>query len=273
MDAHVHIHGRYRLSGFFDSATSNFRNAARSAGQGWPCDAALLLAETSEANAYGTLRRIVGSARRGIGQWTVESTRESAAIIVRNRHGEQLFVIAGRQITTAENLEVLALATDHRFADGLPVRTTLAAVIQSDAIPVIPWGFGKWTGQRGRLVAKLIEEVGKLPFYLGDTSHRLGLAPAPGEFTIGAEKGIKILPGTDPLPFASQASRPGRYGFRVQGSLSADKPATDLKRLVSIRDLSPYGETERLIQFGLNQLAMQLRKRALGRRLDPSSQD
>ena len=33
---------------------------------------------------------------------------------------------------------------DREFADGRPIPDVLAAVAEAGAIPVIPWGFGKW---------------------------------------------------------------------------------------------------------------------------------
>lgn len=52
--------------------------------------------------------------------------------------------MAGRQIVTAEKLEVLALGTDLDIDDGRPIREVLSLVTENGGLPVIPWGAGKW---------------------------------------------------------------------------------------------------------------------------------
>lgn len=265
VDAHVHVHGCFDLARFFDAAAENFSEAAQCAGLPWPGDAALLMTESAGADVFSRLRAFAqsdgGSSTETTSKWRMKTTLEPASLLARNDLGDRIFVIAGRQIVTADGLEVLALATDRRFNDGRPSRTTLSEVIDAGAIPVLPWGFGKWLGRRGRLLAGLLNEVDTTPFLLGDTSHRLRILPCPDEFRIADENAVKILPGTDPLPFPSQVSRPGSYGFRIQGTLSAQTPAADFKKLLTHGEVIPYGRGEGLLRFGINQVAMQIRNR------------
>ena len=156
---------------------------------------------------------------------------------------------------------MLALATTAHLPDGESIRKTLAAVAELDGISVLPWGFGKWTASRGRILTELLSEHGHFEFFLGDNSGRLRAAPEPGVFSYARERGIKVLPGTDPLPFRSQQDRAGSYGFWVSGSVSYETPASDLKRLLYQTDLHAYGRGEGLVRFGINQVAMQVVKR------------
>lgn len=265
MDAHVHIHCCFPISGFLDAACRNFRDAAREAGVNWPCDAVLLLTESAGANVYAELGQLAdGNAQRRNSEtssWRMVRTAEPSSLLARRSDGERLIIVAGRQIATEDGLEVLALATEKYFDDGEPTRDTVETVSNAGAIPVLPWGFGKWMGRRGRILTTLLEQVEVTPFYLGDTSHRLRAMPPPREFIVAAEKAVKVLPGTDPLPFPAQGSRPGKYGFRVAGTLSEETPAADLKALIAASQLVPFGRGEGLMRFVANQLAMQIRKR------------
>ncbi len=131
----------------------------------------------------------------------------------------------------------------------------------SGCIPVIPWGFGKWTGKRGRIIKGLLEK--EQSFFLGDNSGRSELLPYPSHFTHALERGVKILPGSDPLPFISEVNRPGCFGFSIEGSLSPDTPAEDLKRMLymSCPPFRSYGSLETGCRFVKHQVGMQVLKR------------
>lgn len=264
VDAHVHIHGCFPLSIFLDSACRNFNDAAISENLRWPCHTVLLLTESAGADFYRSLRQQADTGACSIegdpGAWRFESTAETSSLLAHRGDAEHIFIIAGRQIVTGEGLEVLALCTDQHFGDGDPTLATVKAVRDAGAIAVIPWGFGKWLGRRGRILTAMLKRVHETPFLLGDTSHRLRGLPPPKALAVAKRKGVRILPGTDPLPFPSQVSRPGSYGFRMAGALSLETPAADLKALIATRELIPYGRGEGLARFAANQVAMQIRK-------------
>ena len=100
-------------------------------------------------------------------------------------NGEQGFLlIAGRQIVTEENLEVLALLTDRKFEDGLPLQEVIQTVRENKGISVIPWGFGKWMGRRGRFLESALEEAENSELFLGDNSGRPVFWSRPSHFRL-----------------------------------------------------------------------------------------
>jgi len=131
---------------------------------------------------------------------------------------------------------------------------------------VLPWGFGKWTGKRGRIVRGILEGEPGRNFFLGDNSGRLALWPAPAEFAIAREKKVKILPGSDPLPYESQVRSIGRFGFVLERAIDRSRPFEEVARLLLDEDEQPkpYGSLERPLAFVRHQIAMQLRKLAAG---------
>jgi hypothetical protein len=254
VDAHVHIHPCFSLESFFDGALENFRKAARGLDLPGTAAGCLLLAEMAGSH---WLR----DAGRTVGAWTLASTREEDSLVARRSTGESLAVVAGRQIVVHERLEVLALGRNAEIPDGLVLDETLRRVRDSGALPVLPWGFGKWSGRRGALVAATLARPGG-ELYLGDNSNRLQLAGVPRFLREAGERGILVLPGTDPLPFPNHTGRAGSFGFVLEGALEPLRPAEDLLRRVRALREQPrtYGRGETLPRFLRDQASLQLRQ-------------
>lgn len=231
VDAHVHVHPCFSAEALLDGAFRNFRRAASDLGH-------------SEAVGCLMLAEMAGV------HWFRQFREEREAIVVRGT--ERLVVVAGRQIVTRERLEVLALGRDVDIPDGLSLSEALHRVRESGALPVLPWGFGKWWGRRGALVEDAISSEGEL--YLGDNSGRPWFA--------GMRRGRLVLPGSDPLPFPDQAGRAGSFGFVLEGPLDLRNPAEDLLRRIRALREQPrtYGRGETLPGFLWNQASLQLRR-------------
>jgi hypothetical protein len=274
VDAHVHIHDCFDLKSIFDSALTNFKKAATKRNV-YDFVPALLLTETTGANWFRHLASFENGSLLGsnsVTGWTIHPTYESCSLWIEPDQGRGMFIIAGRQIRTAENLEVLALITARQFKDGLPLRDVIRNVIENEAIPVIPWGFGKWTGRRGKILEETLRESKNGKLFLGDNGGRPAFLPKPSHFDLAASKGIKVLPGSDPLPFASEYWRPGSFGFWVEGSVDPQRPGKSISRILldSSSKINPYGVLERPFRFMRNQSAMQILKRR--KRHNPANQ-
>ena len=72
--------------------------------------------------------------------------------------GARMLIVAGRQIVSDEGLEILALACREPIEDGRPASTIVAELSARDALVVLPWGAGKWLGERGRLLGRLLAQ-------------------------------------------------------------------------------------------------------------------
>ena len=267
VDAHVHVHGCFDLQNFLDSALGNFRTEAARRQQGDFFSGVLLLTESAQVNwfqrfaFYADKERLIGRGNN-CNYWTFSRTNEACSLRAECAAGPGLFVIAGRQIITAEKLEVLALATEKEFVDGLPLQQVIQTVTENDAIPVIPWGFGKWMGKRGRFLMEKLKRADKSDFFLGDNGGRPIFLPRPYHFKLAESRGIRVLPGSDTLPFASEYLRPGGFGFSVEGRLNPKQPASDIKRILldTTARPRPYGALEMPYRFFRHQLAMQILK-------------
>ena len=268
LDAHVHIYNCFDLQAFLDSALTNFKTQAARCGHEDTFTALLLLTESKGENWF---QHLEGYAREGrvIGNpssknWSFHSTGENCSLQLRCNGSQGLFIIAGRQIVTAEGLEILALATDKNFNEGTSIEQIIQSIRDTGAIPVIPYGFGKWIGRRGMILRNLLEKTEDPRLFLGDNGGRPLFLPRPSHFMQAEKKGIRILPGSDPLPFPSECERAGSFGFSVKGSISSTHPARDITRILldSTCIFKPYGQREHLPRFFRNQLLMQIFKRS-----------
>ena len=113
------------------------------------------------------------------GDWKIHPTEEPLSLIAKNERDETLVMIAGRQITTIEGLEVLALITNQEFKERRAITEIIQTIRHVGALPVVPWGFGKWMGRRGRHLKRLLTEVKNSDFFLGDNGGRPRFLPRP----------------------------------------------------------------------------------------------
>lgn len=271
IDAHVHLHDCYAPQRFLEHAAANFQRAARE--RGW--DAApgvLLLTESAGVDWFGRLAAVAaGAADLPLGSWTLTATADPCALLARSG-AERLLLVSGRQVVAREGLEVLLLATRATVPDRLPIREVLAEGERLGALRVIPWGAGKWLFGRGRLLSELIQTARPgNGLFLGDAGGRPFFWSTPRHFTEAERHGIRVLPGTDPLPFPREVTRPGGYGFRLEAPADLTMPAEGIKAALRRPDarLTPFGRLERLGPFLRSQMAMQRRKRRGARLLSP----
>ena len=264
IDAHVHIYDCFHLNSFLDSALRNFQEAAQNLSVDNGHIGVLLLTETASDNKFCELKRI--STRQKAAdcsfRWHFCHTEEDCSLLAVNEDSQILVIVAGRQIVSQENLEILALGTTRSFPERRPIEDALAMIRESQALAVLPWGFGKWFFGRGQIIERLLNSAQHKDLFLGDNSGRPGFLPQPRFFAQARKQDIRILPGSDPLPFPRETEKPGSFGFILNHKISTITPASDIKRLLLKPEIAvnPYGHAETLLRFACNQVAMQVTK-------------
>lgn len=262
IDAHTHIYGCFDQDIFLNGALENFRAAGAALGcltdpTGW-----LLLTEKSDCNFFQQfLERATVSST---GQWGFLKTQEDHSLIAHKRgsRAQELVIVAGRQIETRESLEVLALGTCCNFPDKLSMGATLEKVIQSGAIAVLPWGLGKWWFRRRKLIGDILRSYEPRELYVGDNGGRPGFLLRSKLIDLAASRNVFNLPGSDPLPFATESSKAGSYGFLLRGQVNRRRPAEGLKALIRLQQSQPetYGKPETAARFVTNQVRIHTRR-------------
>jgi hypothetical protein len=259
-DAHVHLYDCLDMAHLLDLIFSNFQKEANKPIKGTSFSAFLFLAETKTENWFYRFssQPEKGPSQAGeFGRWTFRPTRERCSLYARSDEKKGFYVIAGRQIRTRENLEVLALGTQQSFEEGAPLKEIITLISRLGAIPVIPWGVGKWIGRRGEFLKNLLGRD-LPPFFLGDNRNRPLFWPRPNFFKQAEQRGLAVLSGSDPLPFPSEMRKIGRFGIKLPGSIDPEYPFRELKKLLQDPMARPqtYGSLENPVRFFFNQLRM-----------------
>lgn len=250
IDCHVHFHPSFHPAAFIDAAFAAFRRTSGGAA----VTGALCIADARGQRGFERLKQ-------SRGEWDVAETSEATSFLI-GRGSAVLAVIAGRQVATAERLEVLQLGSAGTLPDGEPLASTLSRARVNGGLAVVPWGFGKWSFARGRLVRALIErDDGAL--VLGDTGNRSAAFRAHAALRAARARGIPILPGSDPLPVPSHATRAGSCGVRLACVPDLDRPAQQMLALLAQRTQpETFCTRSSLPRFVADQIAIRMPRSA-----------
>lgn len=222
-DGHVHLYPFYDLPRAVASLETNLRSHGTG---GIPAG---FLAERHDCHVFRDLRegrlRLPGIDGRPAG--------EDGCLLLRGVAGSRLLLFAGRQIVTAERLEILLLTADLPLADGLPAVQVVERAIGAGGVPVLAWAPGKWFFKRGEIVAGLLRRFAAGELLLGDTTLRPTLWGEPALMRSARRRGFGILSGSDPLPFPGEEGILGRYATVLEGEFDVDRPLAGVRRLLS----------------------------------------
>ena len=263
VDTHVHLHPCFADGRFFSSAADSFERAARRLGSP-RISGVLCFTESAGANEFVRLRGLAGASPRN--GWSLESTLEEDSLVAR-RGDATLVLIAGRQIVACERLEVLALATDAVPEDHRGLGGTIETVAALGGISVIPWGFGKWWFRRGQILRELLRAA-PTGLFFADNGGRAGILREPRLMAAARSAGVWVLAGSDPLSYPDQIPRVGSFGVVLDGDLSLEKPAADLRGILHCltEDPARFGGFAGLRSFTRTQARVHLRSRSDGER-------
>lgn len=260
-DGHVHVYPAYDIKALFSNLIQNLDRLTRAAGYaesatiGNGIHKLAFLAESREHDFFSRLQ----DQDKAIVDKSLEITSgpDPVCVTVSLQGVGRVCLVAGRQIVTCERLEILALAMRAKIPDGLPIRDVIQRVIAGGGIPVLAWSPGKWLFARGQLVRDLIESDEEQVLRLGDTSLRPTLWPEPRLMQLARKRGLAIIPGSDPLPFAGEERYAGTYGFIYQGAFDAARPVASIRQILTGSGVitsagercSPWAVARRLYQL------------------------
>jgi hypothetical protein len=276
-DAHVHIYPNFDLNVLLDAAVENFDRAASQAGLEGPSeiDRVLLLAEAGDLDVFGQLARAANhgpAAGQPESAWAFSPTMESHSLVARKGEELQICLVAGRQVISLEEIELLAVGCAEKFDDREFSLPELARrVADRGGIPVLPWGVGKWMGRRGQVVQRFLDSPPDCFHAFGDNGNRPFFWPIPQLLNRARRENRPILSGSDPLPLAGHNRRAGSFGGWTNGNqagadrLDSDRPAESLAAV--FREGGPlrsFGQGAGAIRFFRDQIRMQVRRRLRG---------
>lgn len=259
-DAHVHLPSVEHLASLATSARRNFLRAERRHRLADAVSRCLFLADLRDGTTFAQIRSLAEERRTPSDAFALHPTREAQAVRLAFHDGCALVLIAARQIVTAEAIEVLAIGLTRPYGDGRPLGMVLEELSREDLLLILPWGVGKWLGQRGRIIADAVDGWRGDQLFLGDNGNRPFFWPLPPVFAAGQRGRCRNLPGSDPLPLAGEEGQAGRCGFWCEGVVDADRPFASVAALLRdpVTALHPYGAGETAYRFCRNQLLLRL---------------
>jgi len=202
-----------------------------------PAAKVAILAERSDCHVFRGLRD--GSVH--VSGWDASPVSdEHGEAVVATCGRDRVHFLPGRQVATAERLEVLALMTDVAMPDGRPVEEVIDTVHQAGGLPALNWAPGKWLFGRGRIVRGLLARLSPERLLICDTSLRPKGWTEPLPMRAARRKGFAVIAGSDPLPLPGQERFMGTYGFVSDAPFDESAPVSSLRRI-----LTEHGRTVR----------------------------
>ncbi|MFH2107040.1 MAG: hypothetical protein ABII93_00050 [Chrysiogenia bacterium] len=258
VDVHLHFYESYDQERFWQSLCDNLAfGAAERFCENIQLQKMVLLTEASGCNMFSRWAVPGASAPGG---FTFSPTDEPYSLAL-NRRGERLvLIVSGRQIVTAERLEVLTAGVFPAIPDGWPLPEVAAGLAEAGALAIIPWGAGKWLGRRGHLVKRIAASNTDPTLFLADNPARPVFWPAPRIFCTMESRGKAVLRGSDPLPLPGEEKRAGAFASLLEGDFDPMRPLSSLKKILAQNGrVQGFGRRDGMVTFFRRQIGLRLR--------------
>jgi hypothetical protein len=226
-DTHVHLYPCHDTALALASLAANLAAGAAAAGAG---TAAALFAERRDCRLFAKLRS--GELRPAHGPFTVRAGAEPGTALLLEGGRPVAHLFDGRQIVTAERVEILALAASVEIPDGLPADRVVAAILDAGGVPAVGWSPGKWWFARGAVIGALLRGRRPGELLLGDTALRPARSPEPSLMRAARRAGFAVVAGTDALPLAGEERLLGSYGTLFAGAFDDARPLASIRELL-----------------------------------------
>ncbi|MFT5258280.1 MAG: hypothetical protein ACI9J2_000065 [Saprospiraceae bacterium] len=205
LDTHLHLYPEYDI----EKAFVQFQIKAQTALKGTL--KVVCLAERHDCHYFHSLHQ----ADLVLPNYTIENVSEKEIKLTHIQSGDAFHLVAGRQVISSENIEVLALSCQQDIEDGHPAKDIIKLCQQAGGVAVVAWSPGKWFAKRGKVVQALLDSHSPSDFMLGDTTLRPFGWGVPWLMRKAMKKGYPVIAGSDPLPFIGEEKWFGAYCSHV----------------------------------------------------------
>ena len=233
LDAHAHLYPFHDVPRLLLAALDQMPRIA-------PSDLRVLcLAERSDCSFFQSLAQ--DELRLPGDRWRIAAWDPAGGVKIRHLPDHRdLWILAGRQIVSAERIEICSLFSDEPIADGQPAREIVRAILAAGGLPALDWAPGKWLFGRGPLVRQLVSEFPPPQLVLVDTSLRPLGCPPPRLYDAARRRGRAVLAGSDPLPFSGEEDLAGSYHctFSIPAPVDSARLVAPLKAALVAGDLA-----------------------------------
>lgn len=241
IDPHAHLYDAYPTRSWCAAAMRNL-------GGGSNAEKMLVVVDRKGQDSFERLSREVPQ----FGTWVLLEGEDAGIVSV---DGQSFTVVRGVQYVAQERIEVLGLGIRRTVDDLLPASELVAEVIAQGGIACLPWSPGKWLGKRGGVVQDLLRSFNATQLALGDIAIRSRVGPYSSILSSAANRGYRVLCGTDPLPSVRDAELVGTFGVELSGELSIDSSEGVRRAVRALLDpaqvVGSFGRRNSPIQAGM----------------------
>jgi len=202
-----------------------------------------------------------GSSRAHEG-WSVEREDRDRIVFCRKGADRRFVFYPGWQWVTSESLELLTIGDRSTLSEFTPLQDWLPTITNSGGVALLPWGFGKWTGARGKIIEKWKDSLPR-GAYFADSYNRPAKTLGWKDIFAGS-KGR--LDGSDPLPMCDEEAvffRKGMMWTAPEGEyLETWKNSRQLAQWLTEKgtDLRSWGESPTLTKAIRRQFRLRLKR-------------
>lgn len=208
LDTHVHLQSSLDLDRLLDSAYLNLSKFCTN--KSVDDFYVLFLSSLPQQNLSEMI--LLGSEDR---KWRLQLNGSG---IKASHQAQEIYLLLGEQLVSSEGIEVLVLGEPRFLGEHAASAKQILASIQN-GLAILPWGFGKWLGKRGKIVNSLLQEYAtEMSLFIGDIPARTGLLGGQSQLKAAASSAVPLLRGTDPLPLDNEVERVGTYATRLSTS-------------------------------------------------------
>ncbi len=253
IDTHVHAHKVHEIANLLDSAYSNFLSQASKVSNNDFIGVLFVYALKENDNV-----KSIFSGEGASGSWIfkqIDDITIEASIVQK-----KLLIKTGYQVISREGIEILILADSAKELYGKDMEVIIESALNQKSLVILPWGVGKWLGNRGKIINQVVQKFGTRIF-LGDNSARPWFWQVVPQFKLAKSLNVKILNGSDPLPVINEERIVGASGVLCQQD---NKEDLNLFELLSNQTSRNYGKMESAYRFFINQIKLRLSQGSKG---------
>ncbi len=162
----------------------------------------------------------------------VDESGEGECLVLSRKDKPPLYLFDGKQFVSSERVEVLGLACNIAVVDDVPAFDIVKMILAAGGIPVLSWAPGKWLFSRGDVVRRIVDGFDPGQLLFGDIAMRAGMFGQPSLMGHAQKKGLSIISGSDPLPFAGDDSFAGTYCSLLEGEFNPASPVTSVRSIL-----------------------------------------
>ncbi len=243
IDGHVHLYPVYNLTeAILQSRKNLMANAQKKKVEVTQAMPVWLLVERSDSNFFEALATTPEKFSKN--DVTFVSMKDGLTVKVQQDDKPILFLFAGRQLVTKENLEALSLISIFNLPDRQkPLAEVLQLIEKHQGMAALNWAPGKWFGKRGKIIEEQLGKNELKKLFISETTMRPTVWAKPKLIKKAEQRGFRLMFGSDPLPFCGEEKEIGGLGFVVEGEFDAAQPALSVKNILA-------NESKSFIQIG-----------------------